>query len=149
MSAYKHTQRGTLLRRVLGGGSLICALVAVACAGSGPPAAAIAGSVAAVLAIALYLFGSLSVEVTSESITLRFGPGLIRKSFAVAGVADVRVVRNRWYYGWGIRLTPHGWLYNVSGLNAVEIQLDSGRKYRIGTDEPAALMAAIRGAMRR
>ena len=138
MSAYRHTQRGILLRRVLGGGSLICALAAVAWAGSEPPAAAIAGSVAAGLAIALYLFGSLSVEVSSESITLRFGPGLIRKRFAVAGVADLRVVRNRWIYSWGIRLTPHGWLYNVSGLNAVVV----GRSNIVGKPMANLLLQA-------
>jgi len=55
-------------------------------------------------------------------------------------------VHNHWYYGRGIKLTPHGWLFNVSGFDAVEIQLKNGRKYRIGTDEPDALLAAIESA---
>jgi len=53
-------------------------------------------------------------------------------------------VKNPWYYGWGIRFTPHGWLYNVSGLHAVEIELKNGKKYRIGTDVPENLEKAIR-----
>jgi hypothetical protein len=56
-------------------------------------------------------------------------------------------VRNKWWYGWGIRLTPHGWLFNVGGLDAVELELASGRKFRIGTDEPQGLLNAIRTAM--
>jgi hypothetical protein len=35
-------------------------------------------------------------------------------------------------------------LYNVSGTNAVEIKLRSGRRFRIGTDEPEALARALR-----
>ena len=106
------------------------------------------GSVSLILLACAYLFASLTVNVSPQSISLRFGPGLFRKRFAVAEVTDARVVRNRWYYGWGIKLTPHGWLYNVSGLDAVEIQLRGGRKYRIGTDEPMALAAAITSVLK-
>jgi len=58
-------------------------------------------------------------------------------------IEDATPVRNHWFYGWGIRLTPHGWLYNVSGLGAVEIVLSSGKHYRIGTDRPEELAQAI------
>jgi hypothetical protein len=34
-------------------------------------------------------------------------------------------------------------LWNVSGFDAVELVLDDGRRFRIGTDEPLALAAAI------
>ena len=43
---------------------------------------------------------------------------------------------------------PDGWLFKVSGLHAVEINLRSGTKYRIGTDEPKRLTAAIRDHLR-
>ena len=55
-------------------------------------------------------------------------------------------MRNLWYYGWGIRYTPHGWLFNVSGLDAVELELKNGRTWRVGTDEPVELLAAIQAA---
>ena len=74
---------------------------------------------------------------------LWFGPGLIHKTFAASDIREARIVRNRWFYGWGIRWTPHGWLFNVSGLDAVEVELRSGRQYRIGTDEPRQLHEAI------
>jgi len=44
-------------------------------------------------------------------------------------------------------MTPHGWLYNVSGLDAVEVTTKSGKKYRIGTDVPAELEQAIRSVL--
>ncbi len=58
-------------------------------------------------------------------------------------------MKNPWYYGWGIRLTPHGWLYNVSGSYAVEIKTKTGKKYRIGTDVPNELEKAIRQSIER
>jgi len=36
-----------------------------------------------------------------------------------------------------------GWMYNVWGLDAVELNLTSGKVFRIGTDEPAELLAAV------
>ena len=44
-------------------------------------------------------------------------------------------------------MTPHGVLYNVSGFDAVEIKLRTGKKFRIGTDVPQELDAAIRQAL--
>jgi hypothetical protein len=38
-------------------------------------------------------------------------------------------------------------LYNVSGMDAVEIHLRSGQHFRIGTDEPELLAAALRMAI--
>jgi hypothetical protein len=52
-------------------------------------------------------------------------------------------VRNPWYYGWGIRFISNGMVYNVSGFDAVEIALADGRRVRLGTDEPDAVIAAL------
>lgn len=95
----------------------------------------------------ILLFYTLSVEVTRDHLRLRFGIGLVSKTFDTGEMVDVYPVRNKWYYGFGIRLTPHGWLFNVSGLDAVEIVMRSGRHYRIGTDEPQALAAAVKRAI--
>ncbi len=84
--------------------------------------------VVAVLALVkVLLLQSLTVAVTADLIVARFGPGLVRRSFQLRSIREARTVRNRWYYGWGIRLTPHGWLFRVWGHDAVQIRLDSGR----------------------
>ena len=57
------------------------------------------------------------------------------------------MVRNPWYYGWGIHLFPGGWVFNVSGFAALELQMENGRKYRIGTDDPAGLAKAVETAL--
>jgi hypothetical protein len=102
--------------------------------------------VVAVLVLITLVFGWLTVAIRQGRLTLRFGIGLIRKSFPISEIRSCRPVRNSWAYGWGIRMTPHGWLYNVSGLDAVEIALADGKKVRVGTDEPDALCRAIDAA---
>jgi hypothetical protein len=87
------------------------------------------------------------VVIWEEELEARFGPGPIRKRFKLNEIESCQVVKNHWYYGWGIRLTPHGWLYNVSGFHAVEIKLRTGKKFRIGTDVPQELEEAIRQAI--
>jgi hypothetical protein len=61
----------------------------------------------------------------------------------IAEIASCEPIRIKWWYGWGIHLTPYGWLYNVSGFGAVAITLRNGRKFALGTDDPKTLTAAI------
>jgi uncharacterized membrane protein len=94
--------------------------------------------------VALALFSSLTVEIEKNTLTCRFGVGLIRRDIPLPDVEHVRAVVNPWYVGWGIRWIPGGcWVWNVSGLQAVELTMKDGRRFRIGTDEPEALVRAI------
>ena len=127
---------------VLLGGTVVGVLVAAYHTGWHPLALA----VLALPALVLLLFHSLTVEVTDKTVHVYFGAGLASFDFALRDIESVAAVRNSWYYGWGIRITPHGWLYNVSGRDAVELRLRSGKRVRIGTDEPHRLVAAIEGA---
>ncbi|GIK38088.1 MAG: hypothetical protein BroJett011_19210 [Chloroflexota bacterium] len=95
------------------------------------------------LAVCLVMFATLTVEIDDEALLVRFGPGPIQKRFRLADISSCRVVKNPWYYGWGIHLTPSGWLYNVSGFWAVELQMKTGQKYRLGTDDPQGLVQAV------
>ena len=75
-----------------------------------------------------------------------FGPGFWKKSIELSQIHSVQSVRNKWWYGWGIRKIPNGWLYNVSGLQAVEVLFGDGQLVRLGTDEPEKLITAIESA---
>ena len=92
------------------------------------------------------LFHNLTVEIDATPLRFRFGVGLIRQRIPLAEIADARPVRNTWLDGWGIHRTPHGWLYNVSGWEAVEITLTSGQRLRLGTDEPRRLAQVLLAA---
>jgi hypothetical protein len=106
-------------------------------------------SMAAVMVIVLFLFHSMTVEIGQGELRISLGVGLIRKRVPLREIATAKTVRNKWWYGWGIRLTPHGWMFSVSGYDAVEITLQNGRGYRIGTDEPRKLHSAIESALQR
>ncbi len=81
------------------------------------------------LILAIIFFGTLTVEMDEEFVRLRFDIGWIEKKINLADVNGQRIIRNKWYYGWGIRYTPHGVLYNVSGLETVEVQLKIVKRF--------------------
>jgi hypothetical protein len=140
MHHYRHTQVGWLLVALFA----LVALVVVPPAAGFAPVLAVAGLIVLVIPL---LFGTLTVAIDATHVGLRFGIGLFRKRYALADIRTYRIVRNPWYYGWGIKRIPGGWLYNVSGLSAVELRLRGDRVVRIGTDEPDALQAALVGAL--
>ena len=102
----------------------------------------------ALMAGFMALFYALTVEIDATHLTFRFGIGLIRKRVPLAEIVEAKPVLNSWLYGWGIHRTPHGGLYNVSGGEAVEILLASGKRFRLGTDEPQKLAQVLRAAKR-
>ena len=96
-----------------------------------------------IVVIILFLFSTLTVIVNDNGVQLKFGVGLIHKEFNRNQIIKCKIIRTKWYYGLGIRMTPTGWLYNVSGLDAVEIEMNNGKLYKIGTDEPEKLKKEI------
>ncbi len=151
LPTYEHSQVGTVIlaSTVIG---LMGAAVAVAFVVRDPHLVAagktgltlVPGVIVLILTVAtVVLFSRLTVRVDGSQLSWWFGPGIIRKSVPVSEIVDATPVRNAWWYGWGIHLTPRGWLYNVSGLDGVEITLRSGRRFRLGTDEPDRLTRVI------
>ena len=139
---YEHTQVGYLIIVAM---VAVMVMIGIILANAGNNWTAI--GVLIIIAVALVLFSSLTVVIWEEELEVRFGPGPIRKRFKLSEIESCKVVKNHWYNGWGIRLIPHGILYNVSGFYAVEINLRTGKQYRIGTDVPQELEAAIRSAI--
>lgn len=89
------------------------------------------------------LFYRMVVTVRADEVEIKFGIGLIKKRIKVDDIVAARPVRNRWWYGWGIRYFPGGWLYNIWGLDAVELQMKKYPRYRIGTNDPVGLTGAV------
>ena len=148
MHEYEHTQPGTFMRAMTGSWVVVFGVLAVVMLALGEKEAAIVlGVITVITGIVVVLFHSLTVRISRSDIALSFGVGLIRKRFPIGDIRSVRIARNRWYNGWGIRKIRGGWLYNVSGFDAIEIQLKNERKYRIGTDQPKKLLAAVESAL--
>jgi hypothetical protein len=100
--------------------------------------------VSIILLVCLVLFYKLRIRIEDDTLCVSFGIGIIRKNVSVPDVAACEPIRIKWWYGWGIHLTPYGWLYNVSGFNAVAITLRDGRKFALGTDDPNGVVEAIK-----
>lgn len=145
---YRHTQVGwTIIVLVVAAVVAEILLVVVLAPGS-TLALSLSGALAAILAVTLILFSTLTVTVDDGAVRLAFGLEALRREVSLDQIAEARRVRNAWYSGWGVRVIPNGRLYNVGGLDAVELQLDNGRVVRVGTDEPDVLLAAVQRALR-
>lgn len=138
---YRHTQFGTVIMVSL---LLAAALSAGVGVLTGLTLLAVIGP--ALMTVFLALFFSLTVEIDATHLSFRFGIGLIRKRVPLAEIVEAQPVRNHWRYGWGIHRTPHGGLYDVSGGEAVEIALASGKRFRLETDEPRRRAQILRAA---
>lgn len=140
MKQYKHTQIGYVLIVAFIAAILLIIDLMFATADFNPVPIFVLGF----MILCLALFATLTVEVDEQAIQIQFGIGLIRKRFLLKDVETSRPVKNPWYYGWGIHVIPHGWIFNVSGLEAVELQMKNGKKYRIGTDDAEGLADAVK-----
>ena len=150
MTLYKHTQIGyltlvvTLAVLVLFAWVYFTALAEPPSVDSGTNFA-----VSAIMVLILFIlasFATLTASIDENYLRVKFGYGIFARKFVLNQIASVQAVKNRWYYGWGIRLWlwPKMWIYNVSGFDAVEITMKNGKVYRIGTDVPEELETAIK-----
>jgi hypothetical protein len=140
---YEHTQPGTLMIMVLAVAAIVCAAIAYGDTGA---SRWLAGVLAVGMMILAWLFSSLTVVVNDSEVRWYFGPGAWNYRMALTDIVSAGAVRNSWLNGFGVRMGPGFRLYNVSGLDAVELKLKDGSVRRIGTDDPAGLAAALQTA---
>ena len=141
MNRYERTQIGWVVICVV---CIAIILVAVKLPSESSTAQKNSLLVLGVLTLTLALFYKLTVKIVNSALRISLGVGLIRRTIELGEIEATGPVRIRWWYGWGIHLTPYGWLYNVTGWDAVAIKLRNGRKLAIGTADPQGLLEAIR-----
>jgi len=96
------------------------------------------------MVVCLLIFYQLTISIDDKQIKFWFGFGLIVKTYNLEDIKDCKAVKNSPLYGWGIRMLPNGWLYNVSGLKAVELSFkNSSKKIRIGSNHPEEIAKYI------
>ena len=135
MKRYEHTQPAITVLIITGAIAL-----SFLCVGVFQKQLLIGG---AILVIISWLFRSLTIEVTEMELIWKFGGGWLRKRVPLREIASVKIVRTNVLEGWGIHITRFGWLYNVSGFEAVAITLNSGKRFALGTDEAEKLVSAL------
>ena len=144
---YRHLQTAWMLIVVIVAVVLAELTIVTFSASQDTVSLALSGAVVAIAAVMLALFSTLTVVVDDRTVRLWFGLGSLRREVMLDEVTAARRVRNSWHAGWGVRAIPGGRLYNVGGRDAVELTLDDGRVVRVGTDQPDALLAAVKAAL--
>jgi hypothetical protein len=96
-----------------------------------------------ILLASAFTFSSFTVAVGDGRLAWWFGPRLFRKEVPLAAVMAAEPTTTSIVNGWGIHLTTRGWLYNVAGRQAVLVSLRGGKRFLLGTDEPARLVEAL------
>ena len=139
-AGYSHTQPGVLVSALIAIPMMVCLIVGLSGVWQVYP-------LAGMFLVVILLFHSLKVQIDDAAIHLAFGIGLVRRSIPLERIAVCALVRNRWFYGFGIRYVGTGWMWNIAGLDAVELTYTDGKRFRIGTDEPRELAEAIAQAM--
>lgn len=97
-----------------------------------------------ILSIILLMTFKLRVSIEDKKLTLSYGIGLFKKRFDLSDVNNVSIVRNKWYCGWGVRISSEGTIYNISGFEGVKIDFRSGVSIVVGTNKPLELYQALK-----
>lgn len=134
---YRHTQVGySMLALDL----VLVLLLGVPGVTRGSGALILGAATALVVAV---LFSTLTVEVREGVLRYHFGPRMFGQQIPLKEIVAAAPARSRWWEGIAIRITPQGMLYTVAIGPAIEIRLQSGRCFRLGTDQQGALLAAL------
>ena len=152
---YDHRQLSPLgaLFALIGGGLVIAATGA-----EEAWVATVLRIVAAIFALCALSFWSLRVQIETEHLRACFGPlPIFQKKIPLAQIERVEVGKTDLLDGWGIHYVPgRGWIWNLWGFHCVVLTLTdpSGqrkrpRTFRLGSDEPEELQAALRRAISR
>ena len=100
------------------------------------------------LSVTAITFSSLTTAVNDHQFRAGFGPlKWPDRRVALSEIAGVVPTRTSPLAGWGVRITVRGWLYSVSGRDAVIVGLRNGKQFLIGTYDPVGLADAINGAL--
>lgn len=140
--SYRHVQTALLMYLISGAGAVV-ALIGIVGGGELGGGRWWLVAVGMMMIVTGAVAARLTVTVDGRAVTASFGWGWPTRRIEVGEIASAVRVRNSWWHGWGIRKVSHGWMYNNAGREAVELSLRSGKVFRIGTDDPAELLAAV------
>lgn len=144
MEPKKFTQFGTFSILVLGPLFLLTLILALTLKPSDMMGKVITGFVALTMGVCLLIFYKLTIIIDDTHLSFRLGCGLVSRKYPLANIKECNPVKNNPLTGIGIRLYSKGWLYNVSGLYAIELTFKNrSTRVRIGTDKPEEISQLI------
>lgn len=96
--------------------------------------------------VVLFIIIRLITTIDNEGIHMRFFP-LLKRSWKWEEIKSVKPIQYGFVGGWGIRLwTPYGTVYNIKGNQGLAIELKSGKKIMIGTQQLDVLTEQLQAA---
>jgi hypothetical protein len=94
--------------------------------------------------ICILTFYKLTISVSDTYVSFSLGIGLVSRKYSISDIKSCKPVKNNILTGVGIRMLTNGWLYNVSGLQAIELTFKNRKSVvRIGTDKPEEIAMEI------
>jgi len=95
------------------------------------------------------LVGSVFViKVENNTLSLIFGNGILQKKIDIREIKAVKQFETKYQLGlFGKYICRDTKLYSIGNKNIVEIELQSGKKIQIGTDQPEELTQAIKSVI--
>lgn len=100
--------------------------------------------------ISMFMYG-LTIRVDDEHLSWHFGLKSFRKQIKLADITGVEIVDNTNAFGYGMRFTERGTLYNVSGKRAVAVRLKTpwkkDKEILLGTDRPDELQLVLKACI--
>ncbi|WP_115862905.1 DUF6141 family protein [Halorussus litoreus] len=102
-----------------------------------------------VSAALLFRVATLSTEVRDDGIYVKFAP--LHRKYRRIPFSDLAEVQSTGYSplrygGWGIRWSPSGMAYTVSGKTGIRFERTGGKSVFVGSDRPEEFVAAVQDA---
>ena len=104
---------------------------------------AIIVAVVALVTIVVAVFATMITEVTDSEVVVGFRFGAMQRRIPLGDIVRAERANIAWWHGTGVKYGLTTTSYLVRTGPAVALVLNSGRTFRIGTDDPDGLLAAL------
>lgn len=96
------------------------------------------------MTLTLLTFYKLDIKIDETHLSFKFGIGIIQKKYKLTTITSCKSVTNSILNGLGIRIINNGILFNVSGLEAIELTFENKKRVvRIGSDCPKEIVEEL------
>ncbi len=143
---YRYTQIGlvTILMILLAGAFTAFVIISGLVSSAGPVLKVVGLVVVGFFVLVLAAFYSFTIQIAGGILNVWFGFGVGKRSIDIADIRSIQIVKTPWYYFWGIKSIPGGWLYSIApGGRALELVFMDNRVIHLGTDRPEEIKARL------
>lgn len=96
-----------------------------------------------IIVVSASMLSKLEIIVSDKFVEYKFGGGMWSGKYKITDIKSVQHISYEIPVGFGMHIIDRGWIYNVSGKEVVELELNNGKRVQIGTDKPEEVVAEI------